>query len=301
MLTALLSRADVSRHLQALHLIKELREAFTRNPTLPPAQPVRFEVPDAGKALVRHATFPGVPAWAVSARVESAKGPRSVLQLHDAATGHLLAMMDSVHLSTLRASLVNAVAVDVLSRADAKHVAVLGSGAAASSALKALRLVRSIEHVWVHETSEADNFERSRRLATTLSMAIHCADSVEEAVAAADLIVLTGDISLGKTKLRPGVHVSVLSADGFESAPLQPTELAVTRNFADTTEPGLEWGTTFTALGDVLAGTKPGRRDADDVTLFASAGPAHLDLLAAWHVYEGARHDEGLTRIDLEA
>jgi len=24
-------------------------------------------------------------------------------------------------------------------------------------------------------------------------------------------------------------------------------------------------------------------------------------LLAAWHVFEGARHDEGLTRIDLEA
>ncbi len=301
MLTALLSRADVSRHLQALHLIKELREAFTRNPTLAPEHTVRFDVPDAGAALVRHATFPEVPAWAVSTRVDAAKGPRSVLQLHDAASGQLLAMMDSVHLSTLRASLVSALAVDVLARPDAKHVAVLGSGAAASSALKALRLVRSIEHVWVHETSEADNFERSRRLSTTLSMAIHCADSVEEAVAAADVIVLTGDISLGQTKLRPGVHVSVLSADGFASAPLLASELAATRAFSEASNPGLDWGATFTSLGAVLAGSTAGRRDRDDVTLFASASHAQLDLLAAWHVYEGARHDETLTRIDLEA
>ena len=45
----------------------------------------------------------------------------------------------------------------------------------------------------------------------------------------------------------------------------------------------------------------PFGQSSEELTLFASVGPAALDLLAAWHVYEGARHDEGLTRIDLEA
>jgi ornithine cyclodeaminase len=78
--------------------------------------------------------------------------------------------------------------------------------------------------------------------------------------------------------------------------------LSRARRFCDLGEPPLDWGAPFDGeLGEVLAGEKPGRRSTDDVTLFASVGPAFLDLLAAWHVYEGARHDESLTRIDLEA
>lgn len=302
MLTAFLSRADVSRHLQALHLLRELREAFTAHPASLLTEALRFDTTAIGNpAQVRHATFPGVPAWSVATRVESPKGPRSMLQLHDAESGHALAVMEAIHLSTLRASVVGALAADVLARPDAHHVAVLGSGTAASSALKTLRLMRSIEQVWLYEPEPAFNFERARRLATSLSMAIHAADSVAEAVAAADIVLLTGDVTLGEVKLRPGVHVNVLSADGFNSPPLLAGELAAARTFIDGPESSLSWGVPFAALSDVLAGRAGGRKDADDLTLFASSSPAYLDLLTAWHVYEGARHDEALTRIDLEA
>ncbi|MGV3623230.1 MAG: hypothetical protein ACO1OB_20590 [Archangium sp.] len=302
MLTAFLSRADVSRHLQALHLLRELREAFTAHPVAALTETLRFDTTAIGNpAQIRHATFPGVPAWSVTSRVRSPKGSRSLLQLHDAETGAALAVMDAMHLSTLRASMVSALAADVLARPDAKHVAVLGSGAAASSALKALRLVRSVEQVWTYEPEPAFNFERARILATTMSMAIHAADSVAEAVAGADIVLLTGEVTLGDVKLRPGVHVNVLSADTFNSPPLLPTELAASRAFIDGPESALSWGVSMTSLGSVVAGHAPGRKDADDFTLFASTSPAHLDLLAAWHVYEGARHDEALTRIDLEA
>lgn len=300
MLTAFLSRADVSRHLQALHLLRELRDAFTANPRLAARRSFEVETP-ASSATVRPATFPTIPAWAVTTRVRSPKGPRSMLHLHDAESGQVLAVMDASHLSTLRASLVGALATDVLARADAKHVAVLGSGMAASSALKTLRLVRSIEHVWLHEAEPATNFERSRHLATTMSMAIHAADSVAEAVAAADMVLLTGDLGLGEVKLRAGVHVTVLSAEHFAAPPLRASELSAARAFTDDADVTPPWSADFTSLGDVLAGEAPGRRDADELTVFASTSPAQLDLLAAWHVYEGARHDEALTRIDLEA
>jgi ornithine cyclodeaminase len=303
MLTAFLSRADVSRHLQALHLLRELREAFTARAHAASVEALRFEPPtDGTSTLVRQAALTGVPAWAVTVRSQSSKAVRSVLQLHDGATGQLLAMMDAGHLTSLRASLVSALAADVLARPDATNVAILGSGAAASSALKALRLVRSIEQVWLHEPNTADNFELSRRLGTTLQMAIHAADSVQEAVADADLIVLTGQVRLDGAKLKPGAHVTILWADQFVTPPIAPTTLSSARRFCDAREPALAWGAPFdTELGAVLAGEQPGRSSPDELTLFASVGPAHLDLLAAWHVFEGAKHDEALTRIDLEA
>lgn len=304
MLTAFLSRADVSRHLQALHLLKELREALTARRKAGSVRTLGFEpsLETGSSTLVRQAAIPGFPAWMVTVRTESAKGARSVLQLHDAATGQVLAIMDAGHLTMLRASLMSALATDVLARPDAKNVAVLGAGPAASSALKALRLVRSIEHVWFHEPNVADNFELSYRLQKTLSMAIAAADTAKEAVADADIVVLTGPVSLEGVTFKPGVHLTVLSAETFQTAPLPLAEFSTARRFLDASEPALEWGQPFHAeLGEVLSNQKPGRQSADELTLFASIGPAALDLLAAWHVYEGARHDEALTRIDLEA
>lgn len=301
MLTAFLSRADVSRHLQALHLLKELREALTLRRKAASVGTLRFE-PAQSSTLVRQAALADFPAWMVTVRSEGSKGARSVLQLHDAPSGQLLAMMDAGHLTMLRASLMSALAADVLARPDAKNVAVLGAGPAASSALKALRLVRSIEHVWFHEPNVADNFELAYRLQTTLSMAIHAVDTPQEAVAGADIVVLTGAVSLEGVTLPAGAHVTVLSAETFRAAPLPPAAFSTARRFCDESEPMLGWSEPFHAeLGEVLSKGKPGRQSADEVTLFASIGPAALDLLAAWHVYEGARHDEGLTRIDLEA
>lgn len=303
MLTAFLSRADVSRHLQALHLLRELREAFTARARSASVRTLDFAPTTEGSSVVvRQATLAGVPAWAVTVRAQTPRGARAVLQLHDSATGQLLAMMDAGHLTALRASLVSALAADVLARPDARNVAVLGAGGAASSALKSLRLVRSIEHVWLHEPNVADNFELAHRLQKTLSMAIHAADSVAEAVAHADLVVLTGHVALDAATLRPGTHVTVLQAADFPTAPLAQPTLARARRFCDALDPALAWGAPFDVeLGAVLAGERPGRVDADELTVFASIGPAHLDLLAAWHVFEGARHDEALTRIDLEA
>lgn len=301
MLTAVLSRADVSRHLQAIHLLQELRGALAARRAAGSVADLRFEAAGAS-ALVRQAAVEGVPAWMVTVRTQGAGAARSVLQLHDGKTGKVLAIMDAGHLMSLRASLMSALAADVLARPDARNVAILGAGTAASSAIKSLRLVRSIEEVWFHEPNAADNFELAMRLQKTQSMAIRAVDTVAEAVANADVVVLTGDVPLDDVELAPGTHVNVLAAETFAKAPLSPAALARTRRFSDEGAPPLGWGVPFEAeLGEVLAGQRAGRAGNADVTLFASVGPAFLDLLAAWHVYEGARHDEALTRIDLEA
>ncbi len=306
MLTAFLSRADVSRHMQALHLLRELREALSLTPPLP-------ELETSGTCLlqmadsvsqIRHSRWPSVPAFAVTVRTEAhtPAATRSVLQLHDAKTGKVLAVMDAGHLTSLRASLVGALAADVLARDDARQVAVLGSGLAASGALKAIRLVRSIQRVWLYEEDPAANTELAMRLQSTLATSVRGTNSPEEAVENADLIVLTGNVTLPNDVIRPGAHVTVLQAERYASPPLPATLLRRARRFTDGANAGLEWGASFaTTLSDVLTQRQPGRQNADEVTVFASVAPSFLDLLAAWHVYEGARHDEALTRLDLEA
>jgi ornithine cyclodeaminase len=54
-------------------------------------------------------------------------------------------------------------------------------------------------------------------------------------------------------------------------------------------------------LGEVLAGTRPGRTDAQDITVFASVGLAFQDLAAGWLAYTLARR-RGIGRgVDLLA
>lgn len=299
MLTAFLSRTDVARHVNALILLSELRQAFTTRQH-PPSPRITASASDA--TVMRHATLEGFPAWAVTVRTQTAKGMRSLLQLHDAESGQLLAMMDANHLMALRASLVSALAADVLARPDAKNVAILGAGSAASSALKALRLVRSIEEVWFHEPNTGDSFELAQRLQKDLSMSIRAEDSVAKAVLEADIIVVTGNAMVEVKTVKAGAHLTVLGADAMPRSPISEQTLLRSRRFCDAMSPALEWGPPFELeLGGVMVGEQLGRQSPDEVTLFASVSPAHLDLITAWHVYEGARHDESLTRIDLEA
>jgi ornithine cyclodeaminase len=307
MLTTFLTRADVIRHLQALHLLRELREAFSGSgPAESPA--LSFASPTPGSSVVRHGALPGIPAYCVTVRADwpakdskSQPGTRAVLQLHDRASGKLLAVMDAAHLTALRAALMGALSVDLFARADATDVAVLGSGSAASGALKALRLVRSLTRVWLYDPDVASSFELAMKLQQTFSMAVTAADSAEEAVADADVVVLTGGVSLPATRLKPGAHVTVLAAEGFTEAPLAPALLAQARLFCELASPLALYGTPEATLAQVLGSPALGRRGPEELTVFASVGPAFLDLVAAWHVLEGARTDDGLTRFDLEA
>lgn len=299
MLTALLTRADVARHLQALHLLQALREGLAAHRNAPLDPPPG--IPEGITPATRHASLPGFPAWSLTVRSPSAKGVRSLLQLHDAQNGALLSVMEASHLSALRASVVAALSTDVLARPDAKHVAVLGLGSSASTALKTLRLVRSIEQVWMYEPNVADNFALAHKLQTSLSMAIRAANSVQEAVAQADVVLMTGDVALGSATLAPGAHVAVLDGSRFREPPLSDFTLRRAQRFGDRLN-GMDWGAPFdVTLGAVIAGEAAGRSNADALTCFVSAAPAQWDLLAAWHVYEGARHDETLTRLELDA
>ena len=305
MLTAVLSRAEVSRHMQALHLLHEVRQAFATRPPVG-AEQTSFDAPSGnGPTLVRQGTHPALPAWSVLVRAAlpaSSKSSGSVLQLYERESGHLLALMDGGHLTALRSSVVAALAADVLARPEACNVALLGTGPAVSSALKALRLVRTLERVTLYDFDLAASTEQALRLHQTLSARVRACETPEEAVSRADLVVLAGPVPLPTDCLAPGAHVTVMNAEKHLVSPLPPSLMERARCFCEDTQAPMPWAPKMTGdLAQVIGGTVPARTSTDDVTVFFSIGPPFLDLVAAWHVYEGAKADETLTRLDLEA
>ena len=145
--------------------------------------------------------------------------------------------------------------------------------------------------------SQADlaaSTEQAMRLQNTLNTPVRAPDFVADAVKDADVVVLTGSVALPDVPLKPGCHVVVLAADELRECPVTSGLLAGASCFSDGPLP-------FAVPSVASLDKASGRANDSQTTVFFSTGPAFLDLLAAWHVFVGAREDQTLTWLDLEA
>ena len=320
MSTLLLRRTDVARYLDGLLMLGDLREAFRADALGRSVAPQRAGAPihAAGSAMVLFpGCLPGVPAYSVKVHAKfpgQSPAIQGVVQLHDLASGELLAVMDSGHLTAVRTAATAALAADVLARPDAKRVAFIGAGAQAAIGLKTLRLVRTLERVSVYDTDMPRAFAFAQRMYQQLQLPVRQADSVAEAVADADIVVCatwSREPFLEPHMLAPGTHVTSLGADEPGKAELSRALLERARVVCDhrglalsmgaVGNVGLGEGAIHAELGEVLAGLKPGRTRADELTVFSCVGLPFTDLAAAWSVYLAAREDPELQRLDFHA
>jgi len=313
MQTLVLNHGDVLRHLDALVLLGELRAAFVADATRRPSEPtITRAVPRTGAStsVLMPGTLEGIPAYSVQVLTGGAAGMQGMLLLHAADTGRLLALMDAGHLCTLRSAVVAALGAEVLARPDASRVALVGAAAPASMHLKCLRMVRSLTQLRVFDADHARAFELSARLQATLHLPSRSTNTVEEAVADADIVVVTGtgDVPLVQPgMLRPGCHVTALGLElpGRRGLALETFADGV---FCDHRGLALSQGaagalglTGGTELGEVLAGRKPGRTGPEALTVFSHLGMPFQDLAVAWMIYQGALGDDAITRLDFSA
>ncbi|WP_338873437.1 ornithine cyclodeaminase family protein [Myxococcus stipitatus] len=317
MRTLLLTRSDVSRNLQALTLLEDLREAFRTDALARTAAPQRVRAPlhAEGTAMVLlPGCLPDIPAYTVKVHAKfPARTPaiRGVLHLNDLATGELLAVMDSGHLTAVRTGVVGALAADVLARQDASRVALIGAGAQAVMQLKSLRLVRSLTHVRVFDTDDMRAFSFAARMHQELNLPVVQAESVAEAVEDADIVITatwSREPFLFPGMVRPGTHITTLGADEPGKVEVSAELLSQSRVFCDHRGLALSGGAVgnvglgedaiHAELGEVIAERKPGRRSESEVTVFTSVGLPFQDLAAAWHVYQAARGDDAIAGVD---
>ncbi|MGA9520755.1 MAG: ornithine cyclodeaminase family protein [Myxococcaceae bacterium] len=317
--TLVLTRADVARHLEALSLMEQLRDDLRDRAARKAAggQHALAPLPEGSAVVDFPGASPGLPAYTVKVDARfPAQEPdtRSVLQLHDLHSGALLAVMDSDHLTRLRAGLVGAIAADALAVPGATHVAVLGATPFSRVQIKSLRLVRSLQHLRVYDPDPARAHVFAHELWTALSLPVRVEDTVEAAIADAHIVVSTlagPEPLLFPGMLAPGTHVTALGMDEADLPGLAANLIRQTRLFCDDRErtlasdllerAHLDGSVIAAELGEVLLGAAPGRTSPSEVTLFSGVGLPSQDLAAAWQVYEGARYDEGVQRVDFGA
>ena len=291
-----LDETAVGRLMRMEEVIPTMERALADYSSGAVVQPVRTMLP-----VAEHQGFLGLmPAYTGSAlgaklvafypRNTDVPTHHATILLFEPESGEPLVTMDGRLITEVRTAAVSAVATEHLARTDASVLAIIGSGVQASSHLEALRLVREFREVRVWSPRRAKAFAQEH--------GVDAAASAQEAVRGADVVVVATTsqtpVLFGQW-LSPGAHINALGAPRPDWRELDDEALRRSRVYVDSREAAqkesgdvIAAGEVFAEIGEVAAGTKSGRRSAEEVTLFKSLGLAVEDVATAELVYRKA-------------
>lgn len=219
----------------------------------------------------------------------------------DAQSGRPLALLNGGTLTAIRTGAGAGAATDVLARDDAKIAAIIGSGVQARTQLEAVCAVRTIVEVRVFSPNQehATAFAAEMRGQGAIPAVVQVVDAVETAVRGADIICAATTSStpvFSGEDVAPGTHINGV---GSYTAKMQEVDVDTIRKalvVVDNVEAVLDEAGDLiipiqqgqfskaqiaAELGEIIAGSKPGRLDANQITFFKSVGNAAQDAIAA--------------------
>jgi alanine dehydrogenase len=298
-----LSEAEVASLLDLDELLAGLADAFqilSAGRTSVPPRVGAFA--EAGILAAMPVYLPGVALGAKLVTVfpgnheHGRPSHQALIALFDPEDGTPSAVMDGTRITATRTGASAAVAADALARTDAEVLAILGAGVQGRSHLETFPRVRDFREIRVASRTP----EHAVALAAE-HPAAKAVDTFAEAVAGADVVCCCTDARepiIQAAWLAPGTHVSSVGGtfgDELDAATVRGGRVFVEWRGAVTSAPpagaselqGLD-PVTVTEIGEVLAGTRPGRTSADELTVYKSTGHAVEDAVAAQLVYQRA-------------
>ena len=257
-------------------------------------------------ALGERATF-GAKLVSVFMGADGQKHHEGVVVLFDGETGAPIAIADAGEVTALRTPAASAAATEVLARPDADSLAVLGLGRQALGHIQAIARVRPLAsvRVWGRNLAKAQTFAETASRETGLFVRASCdaARAVETAAIVCTVTAAAEPVFLGAW-LAPGTHVNLVGSSGPAQAEADTDVVTEGRYIVDHREHVLAHGGEYlraraagaldetaiaAEIGEVYAGTKPGRTDASQITVYKSLGHAVQDLaVAAWLMEQAA-------------
>jgi ornithine cyclodeaminase/alanine dehydrogenase-like protein (mu-crystallin family) len=229
----------------------------------------------------------------------------------DARTGAVAAVLaDNSWLTELRTGAAGALAAQLLAREDASVVSVLGAGGQARFQIEALAEVRDLARVYVWARRSEQSAQYAKEMSQSLGIEVRVAETVQEAVEAADILVTTtaSQEPLVRAEwLRPGTHVTAMGSDFPHKRELHPevlgrADVVVADSLADCAEVGeihhaLDAGTVrredIVELSTVVTGAVPGRTGAGQITVADQCGLGAYDAAIAEFVLTQLENQEG--------
>lgn len=307
----LLNEADL-RACVALDLpsIDAIEQAFVLLATSAVAMPpiLRLDIAEHnGEVDVKTAYLPGLERFAIKVSPGFFDNPalglpslNGMMMLLSARTGLLEALLlDNGYLTAIRTAAAGAVAARALSRADSRSVALIGAGEQAALQLQALRLVRPIQtvRVWARDGAKAEHL--CAELARDSGLNVSACASIEAAMAGVDIAITctpSREPLIHPHHLHPGLHITAMGSDAEHKNEISPQVLTALDGYvADRLSQTRVLGelhhaqaaglmldeSNLAELGQVLAGQRPGRTDATQITLCDLTGTGAQDTAMA--------------------
>lgn len=247
--------------------------------------------------------------------------------IFDRNSGEPVALLNAGPITDLRTGAAGAVGAKYLARKDAKRALLVGCGTLApyllAAVLFACPMIEKVQIANPHhpekaKTCLAEITEKTdtllRKAKTSRHAVLSAADDLEQAVRESD-IILTATPSkeplIPRAFVRQGTHFSCVGADLAGKQEIDSAILKDALVFGDDKAQCLLVGECEKAyregiltdldgeIGEVLAGIKPGRTNAQQITVFDSTGIALQDLASAAEII-GAAKEKGIgTYIEL--
>ncbi len=271
-----------------------------------------MEIAEAnGEVDVKTAYIPGFDGFAIKVSPGFFDNPKlglpslnGLMILFSAKTGLVEAVfLDNGYLTDIRTAAAGAVAARHLAPVEIKTAGVIGTGVQARLQMQAAHLVRPFRRLLVWGRDGQKAAQCAQDLQTVLDIETEVIVDAAELVAQSQLVVTTTPSRQPVLKadwLHPGLHITAMGSDQagkneIEPAAIARADLYVADRASQVIDSGeLEaalaagvWsaGTRPSELGEVVSGTIPGRRNADDITICDLTGTGAQDTAIATHVH----------------
>ncbi len=231
---------------------------------------------------------------------------QGMVVLADAGTGEPLAVLESGSVTALRTAAATGVAARFLARPEAQIATIVGCGVQGEMQLAAVAAVLPVRQAWVLDLEPSRAESMAERARADLGLEVHATKDLRAALSVSDVCVTctpSRRAFVVATDVRPGTFVAAVGADAPGKQEIEPALVASSTLVVDVLAQCAEIGElqhvlaaglltreqVHAELGEVVAGRRPGRTRADEITIFDSSGTALQDVAAAVAVYEQAR------------
>lgn len=258
---------------------------------------------DGGLAAKLVSLFPGNAGTALPTH-------QAVVIVFDPDTGQPVALLDGTAITTARTAAGSALSADLLARPEAGTLAILGTGVQARAHAHAMVRVRPIRRIRVAGRDRDKAMSLAAELRAGLDLDVEPTDSYSHACGEADIVCAATHSPtpvVHREFLSRGVHVtsvgyntagreidSATVADAIVVVESRQVVLAPPPAGSNDLRVPIDEGLigpehVHAEIGELLAGVRPGRTSADQITLYKSVGIAAQDVAAANLVLTAAR------------
>jgi alanine dehydrogenase len=224
---------------------------------------------------------------------------QGMVMVFDTVTGRPLAIMEGTTLTAIRSGAASGAATDLLARGDACKAAIFGAGIQGRTQLEAVCAVRPIREASICDVDHDRASAFAREASLQLGIPVTVAKSSAQALAGADVICTATTSAtpvFDDSEVATGTHINAIGSYKPHIREIPPETVVRAHVVVDQTDAAWEEAGDLimpmqagligldhirAELGEIIAGTKPGRPNPDAVTFFKSVGNAIQDLAAA--------------------